>query len=352
MEEVYEGSAELYDVLKEEEVRLAIPIFEETVEWAGAINARIQGKPKIFYHSLLFRHKPKMKRRAHLGGLKVGVFEEADSKEDVHQFLRRINEVMLKEVGEELAPIHVKAFDKAGDVGHRKIQSYEAIEQLPDQAFPCLLESHLDGTEVSCEVFIHKGNIAFLNITEYVVFGYSMMVPPTEEMENKRDHIRQEVEKLIDAFDIQNGLIHPEFFVKDYDIYFIELAKRIPGGNIFELIQRTYGFDPYQAHILCSDPLTTKQEIDDFFPKEDQAQGYAGSLMVYPQVKNIKRLNLPRDLEEQPGFDRHDLFKPVHRKVADMEGFGTPHGTIYFYHENCDEVAKPLRDYVDHDYFI
>ncbi|MGJ9381927.1 ATP-grasp domain-containing protein [Salipaludibacillus sp. CF4.18] len=354
MEDIYDASKELFEKLKEHHVEVTVPLFETTVEWSGALNARLKDEFRIFHHSLLFRHKGKMKRRAQLSGLSMGVFEEARNKEDVHEFLKRMNDVLLKQDGDVNEPIHVKAFDKAGDVGHRVISNNEDIEKhLSDYDFPCLLESNLDGVEVSCEVFIHKGKIQFLNITEYVVFGYSMMAPPTPIIEKKRPEIRRAVEQLIEGFEIEFGHIHPEFFITDTgNLKFIEVAYRIPGGNIFDLIQKTYNFNPFKGYILCSDPKTTEEELRNFFPDEKKPKGYAGSLMVYPRVKNVKGLNIPLDLEEQPGFDKHDMFATAERKVPEMEGYGTPDGIVFFHHLNSEHVKQPLLKYVNHNFYV
>lgn len=355
MEKVYEQSQELYETLRDEHnVEFAIPLFEDTVEWAGALNAYFQQDPKVFHHSLLFRHKGRMKRRAQLGGLKIGIFEEADSKDDVRQFLKRVNEALLKLEEDEHDPIHLKAFDKAGDVGHRVIHKQDDIDnKLSDYTFPCLMESHLDGIEISCEVFIHKGKIQFLNVTEYVVFGYSMMAPPSPIIEEKRPKIRKTIEQLIDVFDIKCGFIHPEFFITEEGILnFVEVAYRVPGGSIFELIKKAYNFNPYQGHILCCDPNTTEEELRDFFPDEQQANGHAGSLMVYANVKHIQGLNIPEELEKLPSFDKHNMFTPTARKVQKSEGFGTPDGLVFFHHEDSEHVRQPLMEYANHDFYV
>ncbi|WLR51172.1 carboxylate--amine ligase [Bacillus tianshenii] len=354
-EEVYERSEELHRILADLDVDHAIPIYEETVEWAGALNSRFRDDARIFDHSTLFRDKAMMKRRALLGGLRVGIFEEANNKDDVRQFFNRVNHVLLRMRGDSHDPIHVKAHNKAGAAGHRMILSERDIdEKIKDDSFPLLMESHLHGLEISCEAFIHEGKIRFLNITEYVVFGYSMMVPPTEAVEKVRPLVRQEIEKLVDAFDIQYGLIHPEFFISDDNtIYFGEVAYRIPGGHIFDLMQKTYDFNPYEAHILCCDPNTTEEELKDFFPGEDQKNGHAGSFLVYPKVSYASGINIPKELEEHPSFDKHTLFQPSGGKMqVDSEGYGNHLGTIFFHGEDAEEVKRLLTDYVDHDFYI
>ena len=100
-------SMEISQRLKEDGVDVAIPLFEETVEWSGAINSVLMDKPRMYGQSILFRDKALMKRRAQLGGIRVGIFEEAHEKEDIVQTLLKLD-------GDPDDPIHVKAFDKAG----------------------------------------------------------------------------------------------------------------------------------------------------------------------------------------------------------------------------------------------
>ena len=85
-----EQSGSLATRLAERGVTVAVPLFEETVEWAGALNGQFRDDPRLFTRYLLFRDKAMMKRRAQMRGIRVGVFEEADDKEDVVRFFKRI----------------------------------------------------------------------------------------------------------------------------------------------------------------------------------------------------------------------------------------------------------------------
>lgn len=101
------------------------------------------------------------------------------------------------------------------------------------------MESHLSGWEFAVEAWIHDGKIQFLNISEYVTLGYSVFVPATQELESWRNAITKQIELLIKTFDIQFGLIHPEYFVTaDGEMYFGEVAYRPPGFKAFELIEK------------------------------------------------------------------------------------------------------------------
>lgn len=127
------------------------------------------------------------------------------------------------------------------------------------------MESHLDGFEFACEAFIQNRKIRFLNISEYVTLGYSVFVPASPELEKWRPRVKEEIEKLIDTFDIDFGFIHPEYFVtSDGKMHFGEVAYRPPGFNVFELMERAYGFNAYQGLVLMFDPKTTEEEIEAF----------------------------------------------------------------------------------------
>ncbi len=353
-ERLNDRSLEIAERLKAEGVDVAIPLFEETVEWSGAINSVLLNNPRMYGQSILFRDKALMKRRAQLGGIRVGIFEEAHEKEDVVRFMKRVNQTLVKLEGDPDDPIHVKAFDKAGCLGHRMIRSLEEVDSIPDDEYPLLMESHLDGWEFAVEAWIHDGKIKFLNISEYVTLGYSVFVPATHELESWREAITKQIELLIKTFDIQFGLIHPEYFVtSDGTMYFGEVAYRPPGFKAFELIERAYGFNAYQASMLVFDPKSTQQEIDEFFPKEVvDAKGYAGCFGVYPKRRVISALEMPKECTEHRYFDFHELQPPVEETVPDRNAFGTHWGLVFFFGDDPITMRDLLKEQEELDFYV
>lgn len=352
-ERLNERSWEIAKMLQDEGVEVAVPLYEETVEWAGAINAVLQNKPRLLSQAMLFRDKSLMKRRAQLAGIRVGIFEEAHDKIDVVRFLKRVNQTLLKLDGDPNDPIHFKAFDKAGCLGHRVIRTVDDVENISDDEFPALLESHLDGWEFACEVFIHNRKIRFLNISEYVHLGYSVFIPASPKLEAYRDRITKEIEKLIEAFDIDYGLIHPEYFIAGDDVmYFGEVAYRVPGGNAFELMERAYGFNAYQGQVLCMDPKATDEEIEAFFPKEVvDAKGHAGCFLVYPRRRVVSTMEIPEETENDPYFEYHDLVPPMEQKVSKRAAFGNHWGTCYFFGPDADRMKEVLLEQEERDFY-
>lgn len=331
-ERLNDRSMEIAETLRDMGVDVAIPIFEETVEWAGAINAVLMDNPRLFGQAMLLRDKSLMKRRAQLGGIRVGIFEEAHERDDVARFLKRVNQTLLKLDGDPNDPIHIKAFDKAGCLGHRVIRTPDEIDTIPDEDFPLLMESHLDGWEFAVEAWIHNGKIRFLNISEYVTLGYSVFVPATPELERYRPEITRQVEKLIKTFDIEFGFVHPEYFVtSDGEMYFGEVAYRPPGFKVFELLERTYGFNAYHALVLAFDPKTTEEEIEAFFPREVvDAKGHAGCFGVYPRRRVVSHLSMPQETEDHDYFESHELTSPLSEKVNQTHRVRKPLGPVVF----------------------
>ncbi len=352
----HSNSLALAELLRAWDVDVAVPLYEETVEWAGALNSIFRDDPRVLNRAFLFRNKAMMKRKALLGGLRVGFFEEVFNIQQVHDFLDRLNEAALQLPGEEDAWFHVKPFTAAGTVGHRFIKSRQQIdEKVRVTDFPCMVESHLNGREFSCEAFIHDGKVRFLNITEYVKLGYSNFIPAGPTLEGKRDLIHREVQKLVDCFGIEYGMIHPEWFLTEKDeLNFGEVACRIPGGHILELASKAWGFDALAAFVLCHDPSLTEAELNEIFPPADfRPEKYYGNVMVFPQTGQISRLEIPAELEEEPYFLDHNLQAPLGPlKITKRDGFGNHFGTINFAGEDHRRMTELLKHYEDVPFYV
>ncbi|WP_338748972.1 ATP-grasp domain-containing protein [Janibacter alittae] len=353
-ERLNDRSMEIAETLQGLGVDVAIPLFEETVEWAGAINAVVMDQPKLFGQAMLLRDKALMKRRAQLGGIRVGIFEEAYEQEDVIRFLKRVNQTLLKLDGDPNDPIHLKALDKAGCLGHRIIRTPDEVDSIPEEEFPVLMESHLDGWEFAVEAWVHDGKIRFLNISEYVRLGYSVFVPASPDLERYRPEITRQLEKLIKTFDIDFGFVHPEYFVtSDGEMYFGEVAYRPPGFKVFELLERAYGFNAYQALVLAFDPKTTEEEITSFFPREvEDATGYAGCFGVYPRRRVVSTLEMPEETEDHEYFESHELSTPLEETVTKRTAFGTHWGLLYFFGDEPHTMRELLSRQEDLDFYV
>ncbi|MCB0804254.1 MAG: hypothetical protein KDC05_00560 [Bacteroidales bacterium] len=349
------NAMDLLEQLKPWNADVAVPLFEETVEWAGALNSIYRDDPRVFNRAFLFRNKAMMKRKALIGGLRVGLFEEVYNKEGVKSFMKRLNEANLQVQGEEDSWVHIKPFAAAGTVGHRLLRSISDVdEKCQDEDFPCLAESHLPGIEFSCEAFIHGGKIRFLNITEYVKLGYSNFIPEGHHLHSRRERILTEMQKLVDIFGIEYGMIHPEWFLTEKDeLSFGEVACRIPGGHILELAGKAYNFDSLAAFVQCHDPNLSEEELNEILPPLNaRPEQFYGNVMIYPRKHEISKLEIPEELKEEPYFLDHNLVPPLStQKISDRSGFGNHFGTINFKGPDPDRMTELLIHYENVDFY-
>jgi len=350
------NSLDLLERLKPFGANVAVPLFEETVEWAYALNSIYRNDPRLLNRAFLFRNKAMMKRKALIGGLRVGLFEEVHNREQVRHFMKRLNEANLQMPGEEDSWVHMKPFSAAGTVGHRLLRKESDIEEkVEDTDFPCLVESHLPGREFSCEAFVHGGKVRFLNITEYVKLGFSNFIPEGHYLRSKREMIHKEVQKLVDIFGMEYGMVHPEFFLtEDDELSFGETACRIPGGHILELCSQAYEFDALAAFVICHDPNLTEEEVAALFPAPDfKPKNHYGNVMIYPHKSEISKLEIPEELQEEPYFLDHNLVPPLSsQKISSREGFGNHFGAVNFKGEDPDRMTELLLHYENVDFYL
>ena len=136
-------------------------------------------------------------------------------------------------------------------------------------------------------------------------------------------------------------------------MYFGEVAYRPPGFKVFELLERVYGFNAYQASMLVFDPKSTKEEVAAFFPKEIvDADGFAGCFGVYPRRRVVSRLEIPEETEDHPYFESHELTSPVEETVTKRTAFGTHWGLIYFKGEDAHTIRDLLKRQEDLDFYV
>lgn len=350
------NALDLKKKLDEYDCDVAVPLFEETVEWAGALNSIYRDDPRVLNRAFLFRNKAIMKRKALIGGLRVGFFEVVYNRDDLKGFMKRLNEANLQIEGEEDSWVHIKPFAAAGTVGHRLLRSMDDIDnKAQDDDFPCLAESHLSGREFSCEGFVHKGKLRWLNITDYVKLGHSNFVPEGDFLHAKRQKIWNEVQKMIDIFGIEYGMVHPEWFLGENDeLNFGETACRIPGGHILELASKAYEFDALAAFVRVHDPSLSEEEFDAMFPPKDhRPKTFYGNVMIYPRKEKIEKLEIPEELQNEPYFLDHNLIPPLStQKISSREGFGNHFGSVNFKGDDPTRMRELLLHYDNVDFYI
>lgn len=167
-------------------------------------------------------------------------------------------------------PVVVKPVDMAGSMRVIKVENYEELTSVIENIWNSLpedvgflssgnliVEEYILGDEFSVEGIVHKnGNISIISITEkilgpepyFIEMGHIVGQSYNEDFRSK---IKSYTEDVLSAINMNIGPFHLELRVTNLgQPVAIELAARLPGDNIVELIKLATGVDLAMAN-LC-----------------------------------------------------------------------------------------------------
>ena len=139
-------------------------------------------------------------------------------------------------------PCFVKANRAGSSFGVTKVHKIEALQSAIDIAFEhddeLIIESFLDGTEVSVGVLRYKGELIVLPITEIVsendffdyeakYLGKSEEITPARISKKQEENVRTMAKSIYEILKM-DGFTRSEFIFKDDTPYFLEM-NTVPG---------------------------------------------------------------------------------------------------------------------------
>lgn len=156
-----------------------------------------------------------------------------------------------------------------------------------------ILEEAILGPEYSVEILINNNEVIHSSITTKFLshpplcdeVGHIVGISLPQHIEEK---VEKNIERLKQAWEIQNGVIHAEFKLSNDKIYFIEAGARIAGDMISELVELTYGINLEEAFILSR----ALESIPSVERKEDLIYGvrFIFNRSDVERIKNAKFL--------------------------------------------------------------
>lgn len=259
-ESLNQSSGDLFRLLGDERYDAVVPASEFAVPMSDAIAEKMG-----LYHNPLdlvscYRDKSQMRKLFSRYGV---------SQPSV--LFELTNELQMNEVEWDRLPYPVvaKPAEAAGSVlvkiCHTADETKSAVREILNfknsrvTSFSfvgkALVEQAIMGPEFSAEVVINQDKIIHTSVTTKVVskppfcdeIGHIVGADLPAHIERQVHH---EIDKIKAAYQVRNGVLHAEFKVKDGQIYFIEVAARIAGDMISELVELTYGFSMEEAFIL------------------------------------------------------------------------------------------------------
>lgn len=198
-------------------------------------------------HTRYFRDKLAMRMKANENSILVPSFTPVFNYDRLREFMSHV-----------APPWVLKPRTEAGAMGIKKIHDSEQLwrlfDELGDRQSGFLLEQFVPGDVYHVDSIIWDKNILFAAVQKYgqppmtVAHGggvfTSRTLPPDSEDAQALKTLNAQV---ISALGMERGVTHAEFIKAHADgqLYFLEIAGRVGGAHLSDLIEASTGINPW-----------------------------------------------------------------------------------------------------------
>ncbi len=233
---------------KSNQIDSIIATHEFDLEKIGRIRDELQIRGQTEHSALEFRNKFIMKQKL-VDKIKMPKFKMSENYDELKSGIKYLG-----------FPLVIKPLDSAGSIG---VKIYRTIEEVVEEEikYPVLLEEYIPGDIMyHVDGLYHDGSLIFCKASEYVngclafkegKFIGSILLKDNEGMSIR---LQKETLKVLQNLDTPEHVIpfHAEFFYHNDEIIFCEIACRIGGGKINEMIRESTGVDLFVESIKAS----------------------------------------------------------------------------------------------------
>jgi biotin carboxylase len=254
-----------------------IPMDEYDVENAATLREHLI-LPGVS-HDVVRRFRDKLAMRAvtQAGGVRVPEFVGVVNYDELREFMNRV-----------APPWMLKPRLWAGSIGMKKIHEPEelwrTLDKLGDEQSYYLLEQFVPGDVFHVDSLVWKGKIAFSIAHQYgqppftVAHQGGVFMTRTMKREAKDTKALMAFnKKVLAVMGLEHGAAHAEYIKSHADggLYFLEVAARVGGANITELIEAATGLNMW-GEIARMEIADIKGEVYDL---PELRNNYAGILI-------------------------------------------------------------------------
>ena len=190
-----------------------------------------------------FRDKLAMRARAKEEGLRVPEFVRVLNHEEIADYLRRVHGPWLLKPRSQASGIGMKRIERSADL-------WPWLEQLGDKQSAYLLEQFVPGSVFHVDSVVSEREVLFAEVHAYgtppLETSHLGGVFTTRTLLRDSDKARELLafnRELIGSLGLVRGVTHAEFLRahSDGQIYFLEIAARVGGAYISNVIEAATG---------------------------------------------------------------------------------------------------------------
>ncbi|MFK7873788.1 MAG: acetyl-CoA carboxylase biotin carboxylase subunit family protein [Oligoflexales bacterium] len=174
-------------------------------------------------------------------------------------------------------------------------RKYRKIKELDHY----LIERFIDGSSFRFNGFVTNDTIPIVisalhrtSPLDHYQGGKSRITTTLDEDLIKKENVQEFTTRVLKALGMKSGTFHLEGILSNIDnkMYFVEIAARPGEGNVEEVYNTTYGYDPKNTFFYQQTPegfYTNEEEklMDSrFFENTHESQGQVFANLVYPYL--------------------------------------------------------------------
>ena len=230
-------------LMRENRIDRIIPLDDYDVETAAMLREHLRLPGLGETGARYFRDKLAMRMQASAAGIPVPPFTPVFSYRRLAEFMERTP-----------PPWVLKPRSEAGAMGIRKLHSAEEVwdrlRELGDAQSFFHLEQFVPGEIYHVDSLVSDGRVLFAQPHKYarppmsVAHEGGVFVSRTLPDGEEARAILELNERLLRAFGLERGATHAEFIRgRDGQVYFLEVAARVGGANIEQLVESASGLN-------------------------------------------------------------------------------------------------------------
>jgi biotin carboxylase len=197
----------------------------------------------------VFRDKWPMSLKAKAGGITVQDFAPLINRDELVDFMALVPAPWIIKPRSDASAIGMRKVDKPEDVWNA-IEELNARERLTERASYYLLARFIPGEVFHVDSTVNNGRVVFAAANRYgrppmqVAHGGGAYISHTIAHGSADQKRLFEINRrLINAMGLKKGVTHAEFIksAADGDFYFLEIASRVGGAYIAEVLEAASG---------------------------------------------------------------------------------------------------------------